>query len=249
MRTSLFFVSTFAVAATAASQPPSPPSTSGLNRACTGAYANFPFCDTAKTLEARVSLCFFCFFFGFSPPSSIVAAHCNTHMSLIQLFECCTELPPVQVHDLVGRIKNSDKPTLMTARHSSSIEELGVPAYDWGVNSIHGDQVSCGTNCATNYPLPVAIGASFNMTLVRVVPWLGLGIAWSSMAAFTCAVQYTLYCSLNFFRGWINNIPTLIRPEVLGRCVVFVAFLTNGVPTPPLKFVFISWDSYVPSLV
>lgn len=53
-------------------------------------------------------------------------------MSLIQLFECCTELPPVQVHDLVGRIKNSDKPTLMTARHSSSIEELGVPAYDWG---------------------------------------------------------------------------------------------------------------------
>ena len=35
------------------------------------------------------------------------------------------------------------------------------------VNSIHGDQVSCGTNCATNYPLPVAIGASFNMTLVE----------------------------------------------------------------------------------
>lgn len=42
-------------------------------------------------------------------------------------------------------------------------------AYDWGVNSIHGDQVSCGTNCATNYPLPVAIGAAFNRTLVRAL--------------------------------------------------------------------------------
>ena len=44
---------------------------------------------------------------------------------------------------------------------------LGVPAYDWGVNSIHGIQVSCGANCATNYPLPVAIGAGFNMTMVE----------------------------------------------------------------------------------
>lgn len=42
-------------------------------------------------------------------------------------------------------------------------------AYDWGVNSIHGIQVSCGTQCATNYPLPVAIGASFNRTLVKAL--------------------------------------------------------------------------------
>ena len=72
-----------------------------------------------------------------------------------------------RVADLVARIKTADKPSLMTARHSSPIPYLGVPAYDWGVNSIHGIQVSCGTNCATNYPLPVAIGAAFNMTMVE----------------------------------------------------------------------------------
>ena len=30
-------------------------------------------------------------------------------------------------------------------------------------------QVACGTHCATNYPLPVAVGASFNMTLVHAL--------------------------------------------------------------------------------
>eukprot|EP00041_Stephanoeca_diplocostata_P019651 m.427443 g.427443 ORF g.427443 m.427443 type:complete len:447 (-) comp21361_c0_seq35:2680-4020(-) len=57
----------------------------------------------------------------------------------------------------------------MTARHSSPVPRLNIPAYDWGVNSIHGDQVACGTHCATNFPLPVAIGASFNMTMVQAL--------------------------------------------------------------------------------
>ena len=63
----------------------------------------------------------------------------------------------------------NEKGPIMTARHSQPIARLGVPAYDWGVNSIHGDQVSCGTHCATNYPLPVAIGASFNTSLVEAL--------------------------------------------------------------------------------
>ena len=29
--------------------------------------------------------------------------------------------------------------------------------------------MSCGTHCATNYPLPVAVGASFNMTMVEAL--------------------------------------------------------------------------------
>jgi hypothetical protein len=81
---------------------------------------------------------------------------------------CNTTLPlAARVSDLVGRISSNEKPNLMTARHSSPLPNLGIPAYDWGVNSIHGTQVSCGTNCAVNYPLPTAIGASFNMSLVR----------------------------------------------------------------------------------
>jgi len=72
-----------------------------------------------------------------------------------------------RTEDLVARMKTASKPSVMTARHSAPIPDLGVPAYDWGVNSIHGDQVSCGTNCATNYPTPTAIGATFNVSLVR----------------------------------------------------------------------------------
>jgi beta-glucosidase-like glycosyl hydrolase len=80
---------------------------------------------------------------------------------------CDTTLPAeVRARDIVSRLKLSEKPALMTARHSAPVDRLGIPSYDWGVNSIHGDQVSCGTNCATNYPLPVAIGATLNMTLV-----------------------------------------------------------------------------------
>jgi hypothetical protein len=75
--------------------------------------------------------------------------------------------PQERAADIVGRLALSEKPGLMTARHSASIDRLGIPAYDWGVNSIHGDQVSCGAHCATNYPLPVAIGATMNMSLVH----------------------------------------------------------------------------------
>jgi hypothetical protein len=80
---------------------------------------------------------------------------------------CDPTLPAdVRAKDIVRRLELSEKPALMTARHSAPVDRLGIPSYDWGVNSIHGDQVSCGTNCATNYPLPVAIGATLNMTLV-----------------------------------------------------------------------------------
>jgi len=80
---------------------------------------------------------------------------------------CDTSLTPHErAADIVSRLHVTEKPALMTARHSAPVDRLGIPAYDWGVNSIHGDQVSCGKHCATNYPLPVAIGASMNMSLV-----------------------------------------------------------------------------------
>ena len=81
---------------------------------------------------------------------------------------CDTSLTPAErAADIVSRLALHEKPDLMTARHSSAIDRLGIPAYDWGVNSIHGDQVSCGTHCATNYPLPTAIGATMNLSLVH----------------------------------------------------------------------------------
>ena len=72
-----------------------------------------------------------------------------------------------RAEDIVQRLTLGEKQSLMTARHSAPINRLGIPEYDWGVNSIHGTQVACGSQCATNFPLPVSIGATFNMSLIR----------------------------------------------------------------------------------
>ena len=56
---------------------------------------------------------------------------------------------------------------MLTARNPPAIPELGIPAYDWGVNSIHGIQTTCGENCATNYPTPMAMGATFDLELIK----------------------------------------------------------------------------------
>ena len=99
------------------------------------------------------------------PPG--VARACSGESASAYKF-CDTGLSAAErAADIVGRLELSEKPALMTARHSAPVERLGIPAYDWGVNSIHGDQVSCGTHCATNYPLPSAIGATMNMSLVH----------------------------------------------------------------------------------
>ena len=56
---------------------------------------------------------------------------------------CDPTLPAdVRAKDIVRRLELSEKPALMTARHSAPVDRLGIPSYDWGVNSIHGDQVS-----------------------------------------------------------------------------------------------------------
>ena len=101
-----------------------------------------------------------------SPAAGSVRHACTGAAAKAYRF-CDTTLPAeTRAADIVARLKLSEKPALMTARHSAPIDRLGIPSYDWGVNSIHGDQVGCGTNCATNYPLPVAIGATLNISLV-----------------------------------------------------------------------------------
>lgn len=87
---------------------------------------------------------------------------CNTSLSV-----------DVRVRDLVSRIKDADKPALLTARghprgNITALPYIGVPAYDWGLNCLHGVQSTCvnGT-CPTSFPCPVSFGASWNRTLTR----------------------------------------------------------------------------------
>lgn len=95
---------------------------------------------------------------------------------------CDTSLTiEARVADLVGRIPDAKKAHLLTARgwpqgHPETLEEIGVPAHDWGLNCIHGVQSSCYHDpatgrdvCATSFPNPNALGAAFNMTNVLVM--------------------------------------------------------------------------------
>ena len=103
-------------------------------------------------------------------PDSCVRRACWNWTTMKQLqFSFCDTNKTAQerAEDIVKRLTLGEKQSLMTARHSAPIDRLGIPEYDWGVNSIHGTQVACGAQCATNFPLPASIGATFNMSLIR----------------------------------------------------------------------------------
>ena len=95
---------------------------------------------------------------------------------------CNTSLPvEARVWDLVGRIDDSIKPNLLTARghggdgaHLQSIPELGVPGYYWGTNCLHSlNQAGCANNsrgelvCPTNFPSGPSFGATFDRELIQ----------------------------------------------------------------------------------
>eukprot|EP00927_Polykrikos_kofoidii_P054760 TRINITY_DN49133_c0_g1_i1.p1 TRINITY_DN49133_c0_g1~~TRINITY_DN49133_c0_g1_i1.p1 ORF type:complete len:845 (-),score=144.80 TRINITY_DN49133_c0_g1_i1:438-2972(-) len=92
---------------------------------------------------------------------------CNTKLSIEK-----------RVEDLIGRLTLEEKPFLMVARESpgGNISRLGIPAYNWGTNCIHGVQSGCGTSssgekrCPTPFPNPNFLGATFNESI-----WHGMG--------------------------------------------------------------------------
>ena len=83
-----------------------------------------------------------------------------------------------RVKDLVSRIKDTDKPDLLTARASKPLPDIGVPAYYWGTNCIHS--VENGAHgevpnrcidgkCATFFPNPPNWMSAFNRTSMRAM--------------------------------------------------------------------------------
>ena len=92
---------------------------------------------------------------------------CDTKMSV-----------PDRIRDLISRIDDADKPSLLTARSAnSSLPDLGVPAYYWGTNCIHSisDLATCVrdsqnvTRCPTNFPSGPSFGATFDRSLIQAM--------------------------------------------------------------------------------
>jgi hypothetical protein len=75
------------------------------------------------------------------------------------------------VDDLISRLKDEEITPQLTARTGggggpsgpySNITRLGLAAWDWGLNCIHGVQTSCMidrktgiTTCPTSFPNPI----------------------------------------------------------------------------------------------
>ena len=76
--------------------------------------------------------------------------------------------------DLVSRMNTSEKISQL-ATTASAIPRLGLPAYQWWNEALHGVSGSRGVHfggnlpSATSFPMTINLGATFNMTLYNRV--------------------------------------------------------------------------------
>ena len=77
----------------------------------------------------------------------------------------CAPTPEQRARELVSKMSLEEKASLMT--HSSApIEALGIPAYNWWNEALHG---VARNGKATVFPMPIAMAASFDEPLVNEV--------------------------------------------------------------------------------
>jgi beta-glucosidase len=82
---------------------------------------------------------------------------------------CNTSLPVLQrTLDLVGRMTVEQKIAQMV-NSAPPIDALGVKGYNWWTEALHGVLGSCthDKRCPTSYPMPIGLGATFNMPLIK----------------------------------------------------------------------------------
>ena len=106
---------------------------------------------------------------GYSSTHTAVWNACTQENTTALPF-CNTNLPMAdRINDLITRFTPDEIGPLLTARQSIAIPRLGIPAYYWGTNAIHGVQnTECvGNLCPTAFPSPVSLSSAFNMSIVR----------------------------------------------------------------------------------
>ena len=77
----------------------------------------------------------------------------------------CSPTPEQRAKELVAKMTIEQKTALM-AHQSSPIDELGIPAYNWWNEALHG---VARNGKATVFPMPIAMAASFDTQLVGEV--------------------------------------------------------------------------------
>ncbi len=85
---------------------------------------------------------------------------------------CDPSLPSYQrAVDLVSRMNTAEKITQLNTA-AAAIPRLGIPAYQWVNEALHGVAYSWGVSfggdlpAATSFPMPINLAATFNMSLI-----------------------------------------------------------------------------------
>ena len=86
---------------------------------------------------------------------------------------CDSSLPSRQrAADLVSRLTTEEKIARLVST-SAAVPRLGLPSYQWWSEALHGVAGSPGVHfggnlsAATSFPMPINLGATFNMSLVH----------------------------------------------------------------------------------
>ncbi|KAH3767631.1 hypothetical protein Pelo_503 [Pelomyxa schiedti] len=99
-----------------------------------------------------------CLRVGMEPVPTCQDAPLNT-------YTYCNPYLPVgqRVDDLISRMTLEEKMGQMV-NSAPPISHLGIPAYDWWTECLHGILTSCGTNCPTSFPEGPALGTRMGTT-------------------------------------------------------------------------------------
>jgi len=92
----------------------------------------------------------------------------------LSTFPICDQSLPTRVRaaDVVSRMTIAEKIPQMI-RHGASIPRLGIPQFVWGSEALHGVANSAGVKfggdlpSATSFPMPINLGASFDLHLIH----------------------------------------------------------------------------------
>lgn len=74
------------------------------------------------------------------------------------------------------------------------VVQLGIPAYNWWTECLHGILTSCGETCPTSFPEGPALGATFNISgILEMAQAISTeGRALHNQVRSNCVMSFTL---------------------------------------------------------
>jgi len=134
--------------------------------------------------------------------ASLLACGASAHAQVAKPAYLDTSLTPEQrADDLIGRMTPEEKASQLT-NQSRAIPRLGVPAYNWWNEALHG---VARNGYATVFPEPVGLGATFDPDAIRQ---MGVAIGTEARVKYAMATRDGsaphIYQGLDFWSPNIN---------------------------------------------